>query len=687
MAKRSGKSAGGKRTKANLAEQKLGFTGPTSALSAQALDYFTNMAARMGFGTPSLAEGADYELIRFSYDYWKLITLYRNHWISRRIVDTPAIDMVRAWPKVVSDIEPKDVTRLDRAIRRTGTKAQFQTGLIWGRLFGGAGALIVIDGQEKELDQPLDLDSIPLGGYKGLCPFDRWAGIMPEGEICVDPSRPLDFNRPEYYSVTPVGGDRFRVHSSRILRFMGPEVPTPEREAQTWWGISVLEPIYEDIRKYDNMSWNILGLTFRANILGMKFDDLAQLLSGLGSSQKATQGFEARMSAINHLMSNQSLVPLPKDGGIESTQYTFSGLDTIYQLFQLAISGGSQIPVTRLWGRTYSGLGAAREQDEMLYEEKIAADQETGQRPQLEKLYPVICMSELGEVPDDMDLVFPSIRVLDEKEKADLARAVVDTVTVALNSGGISKRTYAQELKQSSDITGVLSNISDEFIQSLPDTVQDESEMGEGLFGEQEGEPNLTPSSSPQKVLREEGKEKKEQEHADEQQQRDVALSQQLHRVNHDVRQMAADADGAGPERVVHGLRVVVETPRGFPRHGVDATTGKPWQTFMPADYGYIKGHRGADNDSLDMYLGNNPTSPWVYVIDQSHIGDRKAFDESKCMLGFSSQDAALKAYDRGHHRAKDIMLDFTPMRIEDFKHWLAHRDPKKPCSPEVTAR
>ena len=682
-----------KRTKPSFTEQALGVGGATRNLSSQALDYFTNMLARTGFNAPGLFQGSDYELIRFSYDYWQLITLYRNHWISRRIVDTPAIDMIRAWPRLTSDIDPEDITRVDRAVRRTGTKAALQTSITWARLFGGAGALIVIDGQEKELDRPLDLDSVPLGGYKGLCPFDRWAGIMPDGEICTDPSRPLDFNKPDFYRVTAVGGDAYRVHSSRILRFLGPEVPTPEREAQTWWGISVLEPIYEDMKKYDNLSWNILMLTYRANIMGMKFDNLAQLLSGVGSSQKASQGFEERMSAINHLMSNQSLIPLPKDGGIESTQYTFSGLDTIFQLFQLAISGGSQIPVSRLWGRTYSGLGAPEDVDEKLYEEKVSADQSSGLVPQLEQLYPVICMSELGEVPEDLDLVCPSIRVMDEKDKAELATTLVNTVTVALNSGIIPKRTAAMELKQGSKQTDIMSNISDEFIASLPDTVQDEGEVGEGLFGEEGGGaegggvPNLTPASSAQKVLREEGREKKAQEHEDAQAQRDSALSSQIERARHDVRQMAADADGAGPERLVHGLRVVVETPRGFPRHGVDAATGRPWETRMPADYGYIRGHKGADGDSLDAYLGPDPSSGWVYVIDQSAIGNRKKFDESKVMLGFPSQDAALRAYDKGHHRSRDIMLDFTPMAMDDFKKWLIDRDPKKPCSAMVTAR
>lgn len=494
-----------KRKQANPFEQMMGVHGTTTS---QVSDMFTNAAARQGFGTPSLGQGATYELVRLSFDYWQLITLFRNHWISRRIVEVPAQDMVKAWPKLTSDLEPKDLTRIDRALRKTNTKNNVLTGLTWGRLFGGAGGLMVIDGQENELDQLLDLESIKIGAYKGVIPFDRWAGISPMGDVCTDINRPLDFNKPEMYEVRIAGGDSFQVHSSRLLRFLGPTVPTPEQEAQSYWGISVLEPTYESITMLDNTMWNILGLTFRANLLGMKFPELAQLLSGLGSSQMATQKFEQRMSSINHLMSNQSLIPLPADGGLESTQYSFGGLEGIFQLFQLNLAGAAQMPVTRLFGRTYTGLGQSGDGDERIYEEKIATDQSTYVGPQLEKLYPVICMSELGEVPDDLDLNFPSIRVLDEKEKAELAKSVADTTTVYLNGGIMSPRTVAKEVKQSSDITGIGTNITDEDIEKLSDTVQAEGEMGEGLFGGEGA--GLGEADSPAKAIKGENKEAKE---------------------------------------------------------------------------------------------------------------------------------------------------------------------------------
>ena len=714
-----------KRKTANVLEQKMGVRGQTNAF---ANDFFTNGAARMGFGTPSVAEGAGYELVRFSFAYWDLITLFRNHAISRKIVEVPAIDMVRAWPKITSDIDPKDLTRIDRALRRTNTKNNILTALTWGRLFGGAGGLMVIKGQENELDQPLDLESIGIGAFSGVIPFDRWSGIMPTGEVCTDVSRPLDFGKPESYEIRTKGGDSFQVHSSRILRFLGPTVPEPEVSAMSEWGISILEPAYETIRKIDNLSWSILSLSMRSNILAMKFPELAQLLSGLGSSQVAAQKFEQRMSNINHLLSSQSFVPLPADGSIENTSSSFAGLADIYQVFQLDLAAAAQMPVVRLFGRTYSGLGAAGDADEMIYAEKIAADQAAYLAPQLEKLYPVLCQSELGEVPEDLDLVFPSIRVMDEKEKSELSKTVVDTIIVALNGGLISARTAAKELKQSSDTTGIFTNITDEDIEKLPDTVQSEGELGEGLFGEEGG---LDPAASPAKAIKEENKAGKslEQEAGEAHSTAPamdalpsglvvgekilvngklLAVSKittettdlfgeptvQVQFTTGEIvayaapsKAKATDADGPSTKHddmmLYHALPVRIETPAGKARSGV-TEDGEAWRTNMPADYGFIDmGINGADGDSLDCYVGPSPESGNVYVVDQYDLAG-KYFDEHKCLLGYHTKESALDDYMAGHHKSGQTFAAITEFTMPMFRKWMATHDMSKPCNPEV---
>ena len=608
--------------------------------TAKGQDYFSNSAARMGWGTNSLAEATEYDLVRLSYNWWLLITLYRNHWICRRIVDYPAQDMVKAWARLTSDIDPKQLTKVDHALRRTGTKAHILKALKWARLFGGSGAVIVIDGQESVMDEPLDLDSIEVGSFRGIIPFDRWCGITPGNEISTDINNPLGFNLPSYYEVrSPRGDTSFRIHESRVLRFNGPTVPSPELEAQMYWGISVLEPAYEEIRKRDNMSWNILSMTFRANIISMVNPELAQMLSGASISQQGLIGFEQRMRAMNSLMSNQSLMILPKDGQMGSTSYAFSGMDGIYAQFQMDIAGAANMPVTRLFGRTLSGLGQSNDADERIYEELISIEQGDNLLPQLEKLYPVILMSEIGEVPKDLDIIFPSVRILDDKDKADLAGAVGKNILDALSAGVIDKPTAMKEFKQSSDVTGLFTNITDEMIEEA----EEEQEL-------------LKKAGLPQP-----GQEHEEQPGAGERPAGEREPKEPRPRGD------SLDSWGAS---VFAGIPITFVSAANERRTLRNDDGDIVYDRLLQHDYGFINDTTGRDGDEIDCIIGPNEGADKVYVIDMLDLVQGPQDNEDKCFLGFDDADEAKAAFYAMY--PETFFGGIETMSLDDFREkWL----------------
>lgn len=475
-------------------------------LDAIALDVFTNKAARMGFGTASVAEDAEYRLERYTNDYWLMITLFRNHWLARKIVERPAQDMCKAWPRLQCELEPQALSKFERTIRRTYIPLRVKKALTWARLFGGAGSLMVIEGHEDKLDEPLELDDITPGSFKGLINFDRWSGITPKGSIASNIDSPSDYGTPEYYTVNGIDGPLFDIHHSRILRWCGPDVPQPEYQASLYWGISVLEIVLEEMRKCDNMDWSILQLMFRAQILTQVNPELAQLLSGASASQQAALKFFQTMQAQNELLSNNSMLVLGKEGKLESHQYSFSGVAEILAQKQMYLAGAADMPVSLLFGRTVTGLGQTGDADVRNYETRIGQCQNEEVRPQLDKLYPVICMSEFGEVPDDLDIVFPAVRVLTEEEKADLAQKAGQAISDAYTNGIISQKIAGQEYKQLSDKTDLFTNITDEFVNTLDEEVNVplEIETAEARAGteEFEEEPTLKPAKGKDSAIK-----------------------------------------------------------------------------------------------------------------------------------------------------------------------------------------
>lgn len=453
-------------------------------IRSRALDAFSNVLARLGAGTPNLLEGTEYSLQRMSRDFNTLNALYRESWIVRRIIDVIPADMLKNWITITSGLDPDVEKRLSLTLRRTQLIDKLKRGMQWGRLYGGALGVMLVKHQGYDLSQPLQLDWIMPGDFAGLLIFDRWNGVNPSSELIEDISDP-DYGYPKYYTVTdPAGGGSVKIHHSRVIRFTGNTLPFWEEIAEMQWGASVVESIFDELRKRDNVSWNIAQLTFMANIRVLKMQDLGQLLAATDNESQAE--LLRTLEAQNMLLNNMGMQVMDAADGLETHQYTFGGLADCYQQFIMDISGAAEIPVTRLFGRSPSGLNATGESDLQNYYDMIAEKQESYLRPILNKVLPPFIISTLGSLPDDFDFEFDPVAEPSDKERADLAKCGTDNVVAAYNAGLISQRTALKELKQQSERTGVWTNITDEDIERASDSVEPPGEMG-GMFGDMGG--------------------------------------------------------------------------------------------------------------------------------------------------------------------------------------------------------
>lgn len=453
------------------------------------IDAFQNQMARLGFGQPNLNEGADYPLTRMSQNYNLFTSLYRSSWIVRKIVDVFPSDMVKNWIKFNSSLDPEKISKINSVIRKTKTKEKIKEGLRWARLYGGAAGLILIDGDE-DLSEPLDYDTIMLDDYKGLLIFDRWNGIYPDIELEDDISDE-EYGYPKYYSISLSEAnsnlmlsynkqDLVKVHHSRIVRFNGRDLPLWERQAEMFWGESEIEIVFEELKKRDNTSANIASLIFLANIRVLKMNDLGQLLGA--STQKAQENLYKVLQAQNQLMSNMGIYVMDKDDDFGSEQYSFGGLNDIYESFMLDIAGACEMPVTKLFGREPAGFNSTGESDLTQYYDTLEEKQETYLQPIIDKLLPIIFMSALGAIPEDLDWEFNPCMNVNSKDLVDLAQSMASPIFEAFNAGLITKEIALKELKQQNEKTGMWSNITDEDIKNA----KNEDNSGEYTNEEQE---------------------------------------------------------------------------------------------------------------------------------------------------------------------------------------------------------
>ena len=103
-------------------------------------------------------------------------------------------------------------------------------------------------------------------------------------------------------------------------------------------------------------------------------------------------------------------------------------------------------------------------------------------RPILEKLFPILCVSVWGAIPDDLNFDFNPVRDTSDEERSKLIKESADAIVEVFQAGLISQQTALKELRQSGSTFGMWSNITDEDIDSadaLPDAKFDELSAAE----------------------------------------------------------------------------------------------------------------------------------------------------------------------------------------------------------------
>lgn len=440
------------------------------------MDAFSNPLFRLGYSSQSPLEATDYPLTRMTDNYALLNSLYRSNWVVQNVVGLMVDDMLREWYSLKS-ATPEQSKAIQSVERTTKLRDRISTGLKWGRLYGGAAGLILVDGQE-DLSQPLDPDAILPGSFRGLYILDRWQGISPDAALTFEGGELA----PEYYSINDSAGHTAaRVHHSRLVRFIGRELPDLERQAELYWGESEVEALYNDVVAHDNVSANMAALTFQANINTMEVKGLEQLLSL--SSPDVQRRFWNTMQAQSVLRSNFGVQLVEQGNKMTNTQYTFTGLSDVYESMCLNLCGASHYPMTKLFGRSPAGMNATGESDLKNYYDYVDTLRESKLRPILDKLLPVVARSA-GIEQLDLDVTFPPLWTPTASETASIAKQKAEVIVSAFQAGLLDAGIAMRELKKLEDETGLFGSLTDPVIAAAKGkTYQDVTALRDPLAG------------------------------------------------------------------------------------------------------------------------------------------------------------------------------------------------------------
>ena len=169
--------------------------------------------------------------------------MYIEHGIIQTMIDQPIEDGFRGGFKIISsELSNDEIIELEKKIEETEAVEKLIEALKWNRLFGGAGLIINVAGEDPRDD--FDIEAVGEGREIEFYSADRWElannpyiltpTLTPNGQRVKD----VNFN---YYGI--------EINPSRVLILRGKPAPSLKRLQLQGWGMSELERLVSPMNK------------------------------------------------------------------------------------------------------------------------------------------------------------------------------------------------------------------------------------------------------------------------------------------------------------------------------------------------------------------------------------------------------------------------------------------------------
>lgn len=364
-----------------------------------------------------------------------LMTHYEQNGLFGKIIDIPAQEAVKKGFKLnIADAAVEDF--IQKKVRRMKFLSTVEEALKWSRLFGGALAVMIIDDGINDLAQPVNwkkakkIDEIVV--YDRSCVTPDYHSMYRNYGVYGATKR-SKFRMPEYYNVYSIYGS-FRVHESRCLVFRNGTMPEKASTSDyRFWGVPEYNHIKRAMRETITAHGDAVKLLERSVQAVYKTKNLAQLLS----TDEGENDVLRRLQVIDTARGILNSIAIDADGEeYDFKSITLSGVKEVIDSACNMLSALTEIPQTKLFGRSPAGMNATGESDLENYYSFVDKIRESQIRDNLCILVDAIIQiginrGELTERPD-YELEFEPLWNEKESERAtiDETRARTD-LTIA----------------------------------------------------------------------------------------------------------------------------------------------------------------------------------------------------------------------------------------------------------------
>lgn len=401
-------------------------------------------------------------------DDQQLLNAFRGSWTAQKGVSIPAVDACRNWRNWQAD--KAQIELIEAEEDRLNVKGKILEALLKARLFGGAA--VFIGTGERDTASELKPDRIGKGGIKYLTVMTRRQ--LSATEIEQDPQSPR-FGKPKAYRLP---GSTVEIHPSRLVIFVGVPHPDPELAIGTGfgWGDSVLLSAMPAVRHYDETVANVVSLVYEAKI---DVINIPNLMSSMQDKNYERLLLERLRLAATAKGINGTLI-LDGQETHSSKSASFGNLPEVIAKTEQGVAGAFDIPGTRMFGQSSTGLGANGEENTRNYYDNVASRQKLEIKPAMSVLDEGLIRSALGSRPKEVHYTWAPLWQATAKERADIGKTTADTIKALKDSGLFPEdalSTAAVNLLVELSVMPGLEAAIEKFGRELPDGDDDEADL------------------------------------------------------------------------------------------------------------------------------------------------------------------------------------------------------------------
>lgn len=324
-------------------------------------------------------------------------------------------------PGVIEPTDNEDARAVKARFEELGGPAALQKALEYQRAYGG-GAIVLGIQDGRMPTEPVDWANIKSLGFLNV--HAAWEIVAVR--YYADPLAPK-FGEPEIYrfqldiqdpidsamtAAPPVpiktNGKIIEIHETRVVAFCGPTVSKRQRIRLHGWGQSVFVRCLEAIENFGMSHAAVATLLTDFAQAVIKIKGLAELIAG-NDDETLIKRF--RLFDMGRSVARAMILDSEED--FERKATPMAGLPEILDRVGERLAAAADLPVTRLFGKSPSGLGSNGESELKTFYDRVDAKRVKELKPRLEYILRVIMSAADGPMggtePEDWCVIFGAL--------------------------------------------------------------------------------------------------------------------------------------------------------------------------------------------------------------------------------------------------------------------------------------